>query len=66
MSWPWKRRGAPVAEDTAEALRDAERRLRRAHGETWAIDRRAAELAGELPAGELYRLLARVLRREDY
>src|SRR5678816_3966981 len=54
MSWPWRRRGANVAASTERAENDALRRLRRAHGDTEAIDRRAAELARELPAGELY------------
>jgi hypothetical protein len=53
-----------VTEHTDQALRDAEERLRRAHGDTWAIDRRAAELAAELPAGELYLRLARALGRD--
>lgn len=65
MRWPWARRGVGAAEHTAEALRDAQRRLQQAHGDTWAIDRRAAELARELPAGELYLRLARALGRED-
>lgn len=61
--WPWKRREARVAGDTDRAVRDAERRLQEAHGQTWAIDRRAAELAAELPAGGLYLRLAQALAR---
>lgn len=63
--WPWRRKGARVVDDTERAVRDAEMRLREAHGQSWAIDRRAEELARELPAGELYLRLARVLRRGD-
>lgn len=64
MRWPWTRRVEDAARDTDRALRDAEARLRRAHGQTWAIDRRAAELARELPAGGLYLRVARALHRE--
>lgn len=60
--WPWRRRAGEAVEHTARAERDAQERLRAAHGDTWAIDRRAAELARELPAGELYLRLARVFR----
>jgi hypothetical protein len=63
MNWPWRRRGANVAASTELAELDAQRRLRRAHGDTEAIDRRAAELARELPAGELYTRISRVLGR---
>lgn len=63
--WPWKRRRDLVAESTDRALRAAQARLQAAHGDTWAIDRRAAELARELPAGELYLRLARALGRVD-
>ena len=63
--WPWKRRETRVAVDMSDAVREAQERLRLAHGDTWAIDRRAAELARELPAGELYLRLARALGRED-
>jgi len=59
MRWPWQRRHERAAEHVDRALRDAEERLQRAHGESWEIDRRAAEL----PAGELYLRLSRVLRR---
>lgn len=65
MRWLWQRRAARVAEDTARAVRDAEERLRRAQGQTEAIDRRAWQLAHELPAGELYLRLARALGRGD-
>jgi len=64
MRWPWQRRHERVAESTDRVLRDAEARLRAAYGQTWAIDRRAAELARELPAGELYLRLARALGRD--
>ena len=64
MRWPWRRRRAEVAESTDRALLDAQARLRAAHSETEAIDRRAAELARELPASELYWRLASVLRPE--
>lgn len=53
-----------MAANTERAELDALRRLRRAHGDTEAIDRRAVELARELPAGELYLRLARALHRE--
>lgn len=63
MSWPWRRRGANVAASTERAEMDAQRRLQRAHGDSEAIDRRAAELARELPAGELYMRISRALGR---
>ena len=66
MKWPWQRRTDRVDADTERALRDAQRRLRAARGQTDAIDARAAELARELPAGELYRRLVNVLRPEDH
>lgn len=65
MRWPWARQTERVAEHTDQAEMDAQRRLQQAHGESWAIDRRAAELARELPAGELYLRLARALGRGD-
>lgn len=61
--WPWRRRRSEAAEYAARAERDALARLRRAHGASEAIDRRAAELARELPAGELYLRLAAALAR---
>jgi hypothetical protein len=63
MRWPWQRQHARAAEHTDRAERDAQRRFWRAVGDSEAIDRRAAELAGELPAGELYLRIARALNR---
>ena len=66
MNWPWRRRGANVAASTQRAELDAQRRLRRAHGDSEAIDARAAELARELPAGELYLRVSRALGRSPF
>lgn len=63
MRWPWTRPEVPRAEYPAEALRDAQERLRRAHEQSDAIVRRAEELARALPAGGLYLRLAAVLAR---
>lgn len=65
MRWPWKRKQGERLVEAERELRDAQRRFWRAVGETEAIDRRAAELARELPAGELYLRLARALHRGD-
>jgi hypothetical protein len=65
MRWPWQRRETEPVEYPHRALRDAERRFWRAVGETEAIDRRAAELARDLPAGVLYMRLVEVFRRGD-
>jgi hypothetical protein len=64
MRWPWRRAEGSVAASTERAERDAQARLRRAHGDSEAIDARAAELARELPAGELYLRISQALGRD--
>jgi hypothetical protein len=57
MRWPWQRRRADVVEPASQALREAQGRLRRAYGQTQAIEA-AGERVAELPAGELVRRLS--------
>jgi hypothetical protein len=52
-----------VAEHITRAEVSAQARLRQARLQSEAIDARAAELARELPAGELYLRVARALHR---
>ena len=65
MRWPWQRQTRLAAERAEEELREVQRRFWRAVGDAPHVDRRAAELARELSAGELYARLARALNREQ-
>lgn len=59
--WPWRRARASAAEHAERELRESQRRFWRAVRDAPLVEDRAAELARELPPGELMSRLARML-----